>query len=65
MIACDFFTVETVLLRRLYMFVFIELASRKLYLARVTANPIGEWATQQARNILDTFIDRSNPFSDP
>ena len=59
MIACDFFTVETVLLRRLYVLVFIELATRKVYLAGVTANPTGEWATQQARNIIDTFSNRS------
>lgn len=60
-IACDFFTVETVLLRRLYVLVFIELANRKAYLAGVTANPTGEWATQQARNIVATFIERSEP----
>ena len=60
-IACDFFTVETVLLRRLYVLVFIELATRKVYLAGVTANPTGEWATQQARNIIETFIDRAEP----
>ena len=61
MIACDFFTVETVFLRRLYVLVFIELATRKIYLAGVTANPTGEWATQQARNIIETFIDRTEP----
>jgi hypothetical protein len=42
-IACDFFTVETVLLRRLYVLVFIELATRKVYLAGVTASPTGRW----------------------
>ena len=61
MIACDFFSVETVLLRRLYVLVFIELATRKVYLAGVNANPTGEWAAQQARNIIETFIDRSEP----
>jgi transposase InsO family protein len=60
-IACDFFSVETVLLRRLYVLVFIELATRKVYLAGVTANPTGEWATQQARNIIETFSNRSEP----
>jgi putative transposase len=58
-ICCDFFTVETVLLRRLYALVFIELATRKVYLAGVTANPSGEGATQQARNIIETFTNRS------
>jgi len=61
MIACDFFSVETVLLRRLYALVFIELATRKVYLAGVTANPTGEWAAQQARNIIETFSNRSEP----
>jgi putative transposase len=60
-ISCDFFTVETVLLRRFYVLVFIELATRKVYLTGVTANPTGEWATQQARNIIETFVDRSEP----
>lgn len=60
-VACDFFTVDTVLLRRLYALVFIELATRRVYLAGITANPTGEWATQQARNIIETFIDRPEP----
>jgi len=60
-VACDFFTVDTVLFRRLYALVFIELATRQVYLAGVTANPTGEWATQQARNNVETFVDRAEP----
>ena len=60
-VAGDFFTVDTVLFRRLYALVFIELATRNVYLAGVTANPTGEWATQQARNIVETFVERSEP----
>ena len=60
-IACDFFTVDTVLLRRLYALVFIELATRRVYLAGITANPTGEWATQQARNIVETLVERTEP----
>jgi putative transposase len=60
-VACDFFTIDTVLLRRLYALVFIEHSTRQVYLAGITANPTGEWATQQARNIIETFVDRPEP----
>jgi transposase len=51
MIACDFFTVDTIVLKRLYVLVFIEHGTRMLHLAGVTANPTGTWVTQQARNL--------------
>ena len=49
------------LFRRLYALVFIELSTRQVYLAGITANPTGEWATQQARNIVETFVERPEP----
>jgi putative transposase len=50
-VACDFFTVESVLLRRYYVLFFIAHASRRVWLAGCSPNPTGPWVTQQARNL--------------
>ncbi len=57
-IACDFLVVETVLLQRLYVLVFIEHGTRRLHVAGVTACPTGAWAVQQARNLAMDLGDR-------
>jgi putative transposase len=57
-IACDFLVVETVLLRRLYVLVFIEHCTRRLHVAGVTPRPTGAWAVQQARNLAMDVGDR-------
>jgi putative transposase len=72
MLACDFFTVEAISLRRFYVLFFIELESRRVHLAGCTTNPTGGWVTQQARNLSFTGIferirflihDRDSKFS--
>jgi putative transposase len=50
-LACDFFTVETVVLRTLFVVFFIELQSRRVHVVGVTAHPDSAWVTQQARNL--------------
>jgi hypothetical protein len=57
-IACDFLVVEMVLLKRLYVLVFIEHGTRRLHLGGVTAHPSGTWAVQQARNLVMELGDR-------
>jgi len=56
MLACDFFTVETVTLHRLYGLFFIELESRRVHFAGCTTNPTGAWVVQQARNLSFTGL---------
>jgi putative transposase len=51
LLAVDFLTVETVWLQRLYVLFFIELGSRRVYLAGCIANPSAPWVTQQARQL--------------
>ena len=61
MVACDFFTVETVWLKRIYVLVFIELATRRVHLAGCTSNPDGAWVVQQARNFASHLHERAEP----
>jgi transposase InsO family protein len=61
-VACDFFTVDTVFLTRLYVLFFIELDRRQVHLAGVTRHPTGAWVTQQARNLLLTLDEKTSSF---
>jgi len=56
-LACDFLTVDTVLLRRLYVLVFICVGSRRIEYVACTSNPDGGWMLQQARNLLMDLDD--------
>jgi putative transposase len=61
MLACDFLTVETVFLQRIYVLFFISLATRRIEYVACSSNPDGRWVTQQARNLAMEFADEQ-PF---
>jgi hypothetical protein len=58
MLVADFFTVETVRLKRLYVLVFLSLATRRVEFVACTSNPDTAWMLQQARNVLMELDDR-------
>ena len=62
-LAVDFLHVDTVLLKRMYVLVFIEHGTRRMHLGGVTANPTGEWAVQQARNFAMRFDEQVADFT--
>ena len=61
-VATDFFTVDTVLLRRYYVLFVIELDRRVVHVLGVTANPNQGWVTQVARNFCAELEDAGQRF---
>jgi len=57
-VACDFFTAETIWLKTLYVLFFIQVSTRQVVAASVTANPDAAWVTQQAWNATMDLHDR-------
>ena len=61
MLACDFLTVETAFLQRIYILFFMSLATRRIEYVACTSNPDRGWVAQQARNLVMQFGDEQ-PF---
>jgi transposase InsO family protein len=58
LLACDFFTIDTLFLQTVYVFTFIELGRRQVHLAGCTRHPDARWVTQQARQVVWRLEDR-------